>query len=527
MTAYYNENDPFAAAWLQELIRAGLIAPGDVDARSIEDVHPSDLAGYAQCHFFAGIGGWSYALRLAGWPDDRPIWTGSCPCQPFSQAGKGAGFADERHLWPAWHWLIEQCRPAIVFGEQVARGAAARDWLSLVHADMEGLGFAFGAAHLPACAVGAPHRRERAFWVAKSQGGQKWRTRQSCQGDGQAELPSGGYGATGGVDYTDGEGWIAGREAATTMGYRDTIVTAGDVGGVAHTGSKGLSLGPQPVEQSGDVRDQGAATGQGGLVRNPWQGCDWIPCSDGKHRPVKPIFYLSPNGISDRMGDCWNEIIHQIKENVTSYAKETNARPREVLSEMFFFAEKASIQRHARGYGEVSGEEILLLAMFKLTWCSEPEHDCTAQYIQQMSERVLRVMWGKSGEQCESTRASHQRGLEGSSTGESANIMRIVPHEIAQYEAKICLRLLPRNIQEKRDVPEALSEVQEIWESFLDEKKNARAAARILSDARNIKASSGHPVATGVSNRVGLLRCLGNAIVPQVAARFIRAVMDE
>jgi DNA (cytosine-5)-methyltransferase 1 len=79
MTAYYNEIDPFAAAWLRELIKAKHIAPGDVDERSIEDVVPSELMGYTQCHFFAGIGVWSHALRCAGWTDDRPIWTGSCP----------------------------------------------------------------------------------------------------------------------------------------------------------------------------------------------------------------------------------------------------------------------------------------------------------------------------------------------------------------------------------------------------------------------------------------------------------------
>src|SRR3974390_1280019 len=118
--AYYNEHDPHAAQWLRNLVARGAIAPGDVDERDILDVRPSDLAGYSQHHFFAGIGVWSYALRCAGWPDDRLVWTGSCPCQPFSAAGKRAGFADERHLWPAWFWLIQQCRPCSIFGEQVA-----------------------------------------------------------------------------------------------------------------------------------------------------------------------------------------------------------------------------------------------------------------------------------------------------------------------------------------------------------------------------------------------------------------------
>ena len=62
MTAYYNEIDPFAAQWLRNLINAGHIAPGIVDERSIEDVYPSDLRGFTQCHFFAGIGVWSHAL---------------------------------------------------------------------------------------------------------------------------------------------------------------------------------------------------------------------------------------------------------------------------------------------------------------------------------------------------------------------------------------------------------------------------------------------------------------------------------
>ena len=165
MPAYYNELDPYAAQWLRNLITAGHIAPGDVDERSILEVKPDDLRGYGQCHFFAGIGGWSLALRLAGWPDDRPVWTGSCPCQPFSTAGKKRGSDDERHLWPTFFNLIRECRPAKVFGEQVA-GAYGLAWLDHVCADLEGAGYAAAAANLCAAGAGAPHIRQRLYWVA-------------------------------------------------------------------------------------------------------------------------------------------------------------------------------------------------------------------------------------------------------------------------------------------------------------------------------------------------------------------------
>jgi DNA (cytosine-5)-methyltransferase 1 len=163
--AYYNEVDAYAAQWLRNLIAAGLITAGDVDTRSILDVRPSDVAGYTRCHWFAGIGVWDYALGLAGWPADRPVWTGSCPCQPFSAAGGRAGFADERHLWPSWHHLIRECGPGEVFGEQVASKDGLA-WLDLVQADLEGSGYAFWAADLCAAGVGAPHIRQRSWFVA-------------------------------------------------------------------------------------------------------------------------------------------------------------------------------------------------------------------------------------------------------------------------------------------------------------------------------------------------------------------------
>lgn len=181
---YYNEIDGHAAQWLRNLIAAGLIADGDVDERSIEDVRPDDLRGYTQCHFFAGIGGWAYALDLAGWPRDRPVWTGSCPCQPFSAAGKGNGFADERDLWPAWQHLIAVCRPPVIFGEQV-EAAIRHAWLDRAFSDLEGSGYACGAAVLQASSTDATHKRDRLWFVADAEWDKQSRHQPRCRAAGR------------------------------------------------------------------------------------------------------------------------------------------------------------------------------------------------------------------------------------------------------------------------------------------------------------------------------------------------------
>jgi DNA (cytosine-5)-methyltransferase 1 len=165
--AYYNDNDPFCCRWLQRLIEAGAIAPGTVDCRSIVDVRAQELEGYDQHHFFAGIGGWSAAVRLAGWPDGRACWTASLPCQPLSGLGEQRGHVDQRHLWPAFHALISECRPATIFGEQVA-SPDGREWLAGIRADLERIGYAVGAACLPAASAGSPTKRERLFFVGNA-----------------------------------------------------------------------------------------------------------------------------------------------------------------------------------------------------------------------------------------------------------------------------------------------------------------------------------------------------------------------
>jgi len=176
MSVYYNENNPEKAAWLRQNIAMGIIADGVVDERSIKDIQANELAGFTQCHFFAGIGGWSYAARLAGIPDDYPIWTGSCPCQPFSCSGKQKAQKDDRHLWPYLYRIISQSKPDIFFGEQVA-DAIRHGWLCGVQADMEAENYTLGAVVLGAHSVGTYHQRQRLYFVAHANNIQ-WRQQQ-------------------------------------------------------------------------------------------------------------------------------------------------------------------------------------------------------------------------------------------------------------------------------------------------------------------------------------------------------------
>ena len=164
----YNENEPFAIRWLEQLQERNLIPGGKIDGRSITELEPKDCEPTS--HFFAGIGGWAYALQLAGWDPARDVWSGSCPCQPFSIAGKGTGTSDKRHLWPIWRELIAECRPSVIFGEQTS-SKLGREWLSGVRSDLEALGYAVGAADLCAASVNAPHRRQRLYWVAHTRHG--------------------------------------------------------------------------------------------------------------------------------------------------------------------------------------------------------------------------------------------------------------------------------------------------------------------------------------------------------------------
>lgn len=313
MRVYYNEFDKKKCAMLAQLMADGHIAQGEIDDRSIRDVRPNDVIGYDRCHFFAGIGLWEYALQLAEWDEDNPVWTGSCPCQPYSTAGRQKAQADDRHLWPEWMRLIQECRPATVFGEQVAN-AVTHGWLDDVYQGLEAEGYAVGSAVLPASSVGAPHRRERLWFVANSasqrrgeagNGGKRSEERLASGGivgNAQHDGSSGGEG----LRSNEEDGTVRWEEGANLPRKPERASQPEDVRSV-QGGNGGKRKDPSNVaDTSGTGLEGGVGEGvqRGGdrpAEPSHWDDGVWVDCPDGKQRLIEPAIPLLANGYQARV----------------------------------------------------------------------------------------------------------------------------------------------------------------------------------------------------------------------------------
>lgn len=285
---YYNEIDPFAAQWIRNLIDSELIPPGDVDTRSIKEVMPDDIQGYTQCHWFAGIAGWSLALELAGVAPATPVWTGSCPCQPYSAAGKGRGDSDERNLWPEFYRLIRERRPECVIGEQV-ENAIGHGWLDGVSADLEREGYAIGAIVLGAHSAGAPHIRQRLYWGGKrvaDASPTKLRRRLQSKREHRGAFHVADGGSVERVADANQERYD--RRKATGRGYTNHAEQAKAdtqcVDGLGDTSDTGLQErdGERDIQPGTGCAPQGQAT----ELRSPWSNYHIIPCRDNKARRI-------------------------------------------------------------------------------------------------------------------------------------------------------------------------------------------------------------------------------------------------
>lgn len=535
---YYNENDNFAAEWLENLIKTGRIPDGKVDRRSIAEVQADDVRGFTQCHFFAGIGGWPLALQLAGWSPDRPVWTGSCPCQPFSQAGKQKASNDERHLWPEMYRLIKECRPEIVFGEQVASaevvgsqleadfviaiqgGEFARAnklakrlvasksfnatprWVDGIRSDVETANYSLRFRVLGAFSVGAPHKRSRLFWVANSRGEQRKSANEQSGDRNASDKPQAANRIRGSILFNavgqpNSNGRMQRVVTSQVDGYGDSVESASCVDAVGDT----IDSGPQGFAGNVDIGNQSGWIGQNEnrsiAASSPWSQYHVVDCLDGKSRRVECGIFEMDDGVPASLGRVQPELVRIFENEVINYAESRKRNPSEELRNLRDYLSSQAFQQNARRFHNLSSPSFLLAFLCQLTgqgwrFGNAMSHPCPG-----VQGRLVRGVWISE----ESSRSSRQLQLVGQSKREYSDALR----ELSSLLARAAFSA---------------------WSSAYD------ANAVGISPLTNSLPRSGSTkeerstLKSARANRVGRLKGYGNAIVPQVAAEFVMAFMN-
>lgn len=542
--AYYNEWEAYPAQWLRNLSDGGMIAKGDVDERDIRDVKPEDLEGYTQCHFFAGIGTWSYALRLAGWKDEREVWTGSCPCQPFSVAGKRRGTDDARHLWPEWFRLIRERKPGVIFGEQVA----SRDglaWLDIVQADLESAGYTVGPLDLCAACVGAPHIRQRLYFVAhtecrateryrpelanETRGNQAvrevWQGTQRVRDDTRDGSNVSILAYTQNAEHKNNT--TASRFDSETGSYTVSNLSEGRQGELGRSGNSLLLGHSNPLRPEGwcDISGEHASQrtlGQRGATNGFWADAEWLPCRDGKARPTLSRFHLLVNGNCGRMvgnGTIGGE-----------HANQESIRSREVLRELRKTNGTSPLSERAGGYGGVQETPLLRSKMYGKSNDGGNQESNSEEQLQTIREESKRDLRELQQEHQETICASLGRESNEQRPVQFDDFVRLLPQTISlatleqDRETQEGLLMLLKARTPEGIVLDSPNKVQEVWQSLDEEDKRWIYMETCKIGLVTVPVS---PLSTRKDwKRAKMISAIGNAIVAPLAAAFIRAYMD-
>jgi len=283
---------------------------------------------------FSGIGGFSLGLERTGgfetiafceiepfcqkvlkkhWPDvpcyddvrsldyEGPVdvITGGYPCQPFSVAGNRKGEEDDRHLWPAMFSLITKHRPPWVIGENVA--GHINMGLDDVLADLESEGYECRTFVIPACAVKAPHRRDRVWIIANTE----QCGRPDCQKTDQERKRKPGT-------YTDTA--LSLRDASDSEGLHSNVSTDNrehskcKVSESGNNTSEGVSANNRRQRGQGEFEEK--IQGQQGFswCKNVRRITDYFTMPD----IPKPLIRRSSNGVSQRLHALGNAVVPQI-----------------------------------------------------------------------------------------------------------------------------------------------------------------------------------------------------------------------
>ncbi|HPL75489.1 MAG TPA: DNA (cytosine-5-)-methyltransferase [Candidatus Sumerlaeota bacterium] len=454
---------------------------------------------------FSGIGGFSLAARWTGfrtvafcecepyaqrvlrkhWPDvpihddvrtfpgeryaGATLLTGGFPCQPFSLAGKRAGKEDDRFLWPAMVDVVEAVRPTWIIGENVP-GIVTME-LDRCAADLEAQGYAVWPVIVPACAVGAFHRRDRVWIVAH-------REKQGLEGaDATRPTRAKGRASECRCDVADSKGGqINERErgiVAGTEGCGQGINTA------AHSGREDVpdcnSINRRPGTGREDREEAGDC-------------CGWLP---------EPDVGGGIDGFSAWL-DGDKRLTTQSHKRIVAYViqgkdisyETTHARSREVLRTLRDTAETKSVQWEAGRSLTISATAILLAYLRQLEAMPIDE-----AWLQLAGEKV-------SGAKMRSVRTGDKPSRSSSGS-----------------------RHFTQHAGERPDTMQDLSRLlaldsQAAWQGY--RWSYATTFLNPWGDGWEIGLQR---VATGIPARVDRLRGLGNSIVPQIACELMRFIV--
>ena len=300
---------------------------------------------------------------------------GGAPCQPFSCAGKRRGKEDDRHLWPEYLRIITELNPAWVIGENVP-GLINLE-LDTVLSDLGNAGYATATVIIPACAVDAPHRRDRVFVVARN-----------AEGDRGDQVRG----------VWQGEDSIAGRicqDVANTEREQDNK-ERGDCECGWHT----MERGRQATQCGHGETDTDRVDGCGGNGR-----AIWLPEPD----VGRVVARISPWLDGGRL-------------NAAAQSEGT----REILYHLRGTSTSERVQWTLRGHGCIQAQETLLLEVCEYAGAPKVLGNVSLESAEAQG-KTMRSVWFNGKTACPSCRRAAREQL----TGEHTNAVHILPQLLA------------------------------------------------------------------------------------------------
>lgn len=443
---------------------------------------------------------------------------GGFPCQPFSNAGKREGKTDDRYLWPEMLRIIKEVRPTWVLGENVA--GIVKLALDQVLSDLESEGYATQTFIVPACAVNAPHRRDRVWIVSHSRYNARGSERK-LKREGPPQKPISG-----------GKRKLVARNdvADTNKQYDDSrghgtskVLRIRSEKASVQRSKQNICDPPSARLQDRGEKALGKSQSVAKLKRSSWWEIEPELCR---------IFdELSERLDKDRLTTktpCVNVVSTRQKEEPHGKKKEGN--PRELLQSLQQEDGAKEVSDNFGGFGSLQKEKVLQSNVYGKRNDKRESKSCG---IKKKGNQVQGKDLPEMRNNKRLANSSQRLNTSQQRTGEFTNTLCNMPYKVAlgtwknwQKEKELFVQNLWQACTEIGYVPTSLPEIPKTWESLNNEEKDWIALRISTGDPFCAEWPGTQRVTDSIPGRVDRLKQLGNAVVPQVVELIGRAIME-